>query len=44
MTQHHAVMGNLADVAAKDAAQETAVNLLASLVALGIISNVGFVQ
>ncbi|KAI8430927.1 hypothetical protein MSG28_001044 [Choristoneura fumiferana] len=41
MTQHHAVRGNLADVAAKDAAQETAVNLIASLAALLIITLFG---
>ncbi|XP_068633591.1 RUS family member 1 [Battus philenor] len=37
MTQHHAVRGNMADVAAKDSAQETTVNLIASLAALVII-------
>ncbi|XP_026318268.1 RUS1 family protein C16orf58 homolog [Hyposmocoma kahamanoa] len=34
MTQHHAIRGNLADVSAKDSAQETAVNLIASLTAI----------
>ncbi|CAH0402053.1 unnamed protein product [Chilo suppressalis] len=37
MTQHHAIRGNMADVAAKDSAQETAVNLIASFTALFII-------
>ncbi|CAH0716101.1 unnamed protein product, partial [Brenthis ino] len=41
MTQHHAIRGNMADVAAKDSAQETAVNLVASMVALFIISIFG---
>ncbi|CAG5007204.1 unnamed protein product [Parnassius apollo] len=41
MTQHHAVRGNLADVSAKDSAQETAVNLVASFTALFIISVFG---
>lgn len=41
MTQHHAVRGNMADVAAKDSAQETAVNLIASFTALFIISTFG---
>ncbi|CAG9558351.1 unnamed protein product [Danaus chrysippus] len=41
MTQHHALRGNLADVSAKDSAQETAVNLIASFVALFIISMIG---
>ncbi|PZC79670.1 RUS family member 1 [Helicoverpa armigera] len=41
MTQHHAVRGNLADVTAKDSAQETAVNLIASLTALLIITAFG---
>ncbi|XP_052746797.1 RUS family member 1 [Bicyclus anynana] len=38
MTQHHAIEGNFADVSAKDAAQETAVNFVASIVALAFIS------
>lgn len=37
MTQHHAIRGNLADVSAKDSAQETAVNLIASLAAIVIL-------
>ncbi|KAG6461327.1 hypothetical protein O3G_MSEX012557 [Manduca sexta] len=41
MTQHHALRGNLADVSAKDSAQETAVNLIASFTALFIISLFG---
>ncbi|KAJ8737249.1 hypothetical protein PYW07_000520 [Mythimna separata] len=41
MTQHHAIRSNLADVSAKDAAQETAVNLIASLAALLIITVFG---
>ncbi|XP_041986492.1 RUS family member 1 [Aricia agestis] len=41
MTQHHAVRGNLADVSAKDSAQETAVNLVASITALLIITLFG---
>uniref|UniRef100_A0A2A4JR68 DUF647 domain-containing protein n=1 Tax=Heliothis virescens TaxID=7102 RepID=A0A2A4JR68_HELVI len=41
MTQHHAIRGNLADVSAKDSAQETAVNLIASLTALLIIAVFG---
>lgn len=41
MTQHHAVRGNMADVSAKDSAQETAVNLIASFTALFIISVFG---
>lgn len=42
MTQHHAIRGNLADVSAKDSAQETAVNLIASIAALLIISVFGY--
>lgn len=38
MTQHHATRGNLADVSAKDSAQETTVNLVASVTALFIIT------
>ncbi|CAH0746144.1 unnamed protein product [Diatraea saccharalis] len=41
MTQHHAIRGNMADVTAKDSAQETAVNLIASFTALFIISVLG---
>ncbi|CAH0578224.1 unnamed protein product [Chrysodeixis includens] len=41
MTQHHAIRGNLADVSAKDSAQETAVNLVASVAALMIITVFG---
>ncbi|KAJ0183894.1 hypothetical protein K1T71_000317 [Dendrolimus kikuchii] len=41
MTQHHAIRGNLADVSAKDSAQETAVNLVASFTALLIITLFG---
>ncbi|KAM3968700.1 RUS family member 1 [Aphomia sociella] len=41
MTQHHALRGNMADVSAKDSAQETAVNLVASITALFIISVFG---
>ncbi|XP_050360484.1 RUS family member 1-like isoform X1 [Nymphalis io] len=41
MTQHHALRGNMADVSAKDSSQETAVNLIASLTALFIISVFG---
>ncbi|OWR44763.1 hypothetical protein KGM_200897 [Danaus plexippus plexippus] len=41
MTQHHALRGNLADVSAKDSAQETAVNLIASFAALFLISLIG---
>ncbi|XP_038216398.1 RUS family member 1 isoform X2 [Zerene cesonia] len=41
LTQHHAVRSNLADVTAKDAAQETAVNLFASVVAILILTYCG---
>lgn len=41
MTQHHAIRGNMADVSAKDSAQETAVNLVASIAALLIITTFG---
>ncbi|KOB75959.1 UPF0420 protein C16orf58, partial [Operophtera brumata] len=41
MTQHHAIIGNLADVSAKDSAQETAVNLVASGTALLILTIFG---
>lgn len=43
MTQHHAIRGNMADVSAKDSAQETAVNLVASISALLIITIFGHV-
>ncbi|XP_055709890.1 RUS family member 1 [Phlebotomus papatasi] len=38
LTQHHAIRGNLADVASKDSAQETCVNLIASFVGLFLLS------
>ncbi|XP_045784686.1 RUS family member 1 isoform X2 [Maniola jurtina] len=41
MTQHHAIRGNMGDVSAKDSAQETAVNLIASITALLILSLLG---
>ncbi|KAI5647057.1 vitamin b6 photo-protection and homoeostasis domain-containing protein [Phthorimaea operculella] len=41
LTQHHALCGNMADVAAKDSAQETAVNLVASIAALCLITLFG---
>ncbi|KAL4717489.1 hypothetical protein ACJJTC_000638 [Scirpophaga incertulas] len=41
MTQHHAIRGNMADVSAKDSAQETAVNLIASITAILILSIFG---
>nr|XP_034839657.1 RUS1 family protein C16orf58 homolog [Maniola hyperantus] len=41
MTQHHAIRGNMGDVSAKDSAQETAVNLVASVTALFIITYLG---
>ncbi|XP_075991115.1 uncharacterized protein LOC142986482 [Anticarsia gemmatalis] len=41
MTQHHAIRGNMADVAAKDSAQETAVNFVASIAALVVIGVFG---
>lgn len=44
MTQHHAIRSNLADVSAKDSAQETAVNLIASLTALTIITIFGYLN
>ncbi|XP_055304546.1 RUS family member 1 isoform X1 [Sitodiplosis mosellana] len=40
LTQHHAIRGNLADVASKDNSQETAVNLIASFVGLYLLSAV----
>ncbi|XP_049884650.1 RUS family member 1 [Pectinophora gossypiella] len=41
LTQHHALRGNMADVNAKDSAQETAVNLVASFTALLLITICG---
>lgn len=38
LTQHHAMRGNLADVASKDNSQETAVNLTASFVGLYLLT------
>ncbi|KAH8249579.1 hypothetical protein KR032_010645 [Drosophila birchii] len=38
LTQHHALRGNLADVASKDSSQETCVNLVASFVGLYLLS------
>lgn len=38
LTQHHAIRGNLADVASKDSAQETCVNLIASFVGLFLLN------
>lgn len=38
LTQHHAVRGNLADVASKDSSQETCVNLIASFVGLYLLT------
>lgn len=38
LTQHHAIRGNLADVASKDSAQETCVNLIASFVGLFLLT------
>lgn len=38
LTQHHAIRGNLADVASKDSAQETCVNLIASFVGLYLLT------
>lgn len=40
LTQHHAVRGNLADVASKDNSQETFVNLLASFIGLYLLTAV----
>ena len=40
LTQHHAVRGNLADVASKDSAQETCVNLIASFVGLFLLTTI----
>lgn len=38
LTQHHAIRGNLADVASKDNSQETFVNLIASFIGLYLLS------
>lgn len=38
LTQHHAVRGNLADVASKDSSQETFVNLMASFFGLYLLT------
>ncbi|EDW11502.1 RUS family member 1 [Drosophila mojavensis] len=38
LTQHHAVRGNLADVASKDSSQETCVNLIASFMGLYLLT------
>lgn len=38
LTQHHAIRGNLADVASKDSAQETCVNLVASFLGLFLLT------
>ncbi|XP_055920908.1 RUS family member 1 [Eupeodes corollae] len=38
LTQHHAVRGNLADVASKDSSQETCVNLIASFCGLYLLT------
>lgn len=38
LTQHHAIRGNLADVASKDGSQETFVNLTASFIALYLLT------
>uniref|UniRef100_U5ES86 Uncharacterized protein n=1 Tax=Corethrella appendiculata TaxID=1370023 RepID=U5ES86_9DIPT len=40
LTQHQAIRGNLADVASKDSAQETFVNLIASFVGLFLLTSV----
>lgn len=40
LTMHHAVRGNLADVASKDSAQETCVNLIASFVGLFLLTGI----
>lgn len=40
LTQHHAVRGNLADVASKDNSQETFVNLIASFIGLYLLTAV----
>lgn len=38
LTQHHAIRGNLADVASKDSSQETFVNLTASFIGLYLLT------
>lgn len=38
VTQHQAIAGNAADVAAKDGSQETAVNLVASIVGILLLT------
>lgn len=38
VTQHQAIAGNAADVAAKDGSQETAVNLVASVVGIALLT------
>lgn len=38
LTQHHALRGNLADVASKDSSQETFVNLTASFLGLYLLT------
>ncbi|CAD6998431.1 unnamed protein product [Ceratitis capitata] len=38
LTQHHAIRGNLADVASKDSSQETFVNLIASFIGLYMLT------
>lgn len=40
LTMHHAIRGNLADVASKDSAQETFVNLIASFIGLFLLSGI----
>lgn len=40
LTQHHAIRGNLADVASKDSAQETCVNLIASFFGLFLLTSI----
>lgn len=40
LTQHHALRGNLADVASKDSSQETCVNLIASFLGLFLLTAV----
>lgn len=38
LTQHQALVGNLADVSAKDASQETFINLIGSFVGIFILT------
>lgn len=38
LTQHHAIRGNLADLTSKDNSQETAVNLIASIFGLYLLT------